>query len=519
VARRPRTTRAAVSTPVRKVESNTSTMATISRSSVRRRRRSRYNVVPGWITRKRAVVSVIVMFSLLLVAGGVYGVRLSLALAKTFHTNPISAAIGALQGGGGSAIDQERQRYQRINIILYGYGGDQHSGAFLSDSIMVISILPVQGHPPQIAEISIPRDWFVTIPLRNGKSTQQRINFAYAAGMLGEGPQPASAVDAGAAVADPLIAHLLGVGINYFVGVDFNAFKQAVDAVGGINIDVPAGFTDYQYPAGECDLGNCAYETVHFNAGMQHMNGATALIYARSRHGNNGQGSDFARSRRQQQIIVALKAQIESIGGIGKLPDVINALGNNVLTDLTIGDAESLYGLVNGVNPATIEHISLDDTNFLYDCGYPTHCGGYYLYTNDQSFKSLSHYVQNIFPSPAALADGAQVTFVNASGRNNNATTRWASLMNMAGFSTTRAGGTAHAQAVTQVIDNSGGKDTAAAQWLATFFGVSVTTEPAPTAPVTTAPATPAAAPAGGVTVILGSAEEQAFLGDPGVGN
>jgi polyisoprenyl-teichoic acid--peptidoglycan teichoic acid transferase len=493
-------------------------MATISRSSLRRRRRSRYNVVPNWITRKRAVMSVIVVFSLLLVAGGVYGVRLSLALAKTFHTNPISAVVGALQGGSGSSVQTKTQHYQRINIVLYGYGGDQHSGAFLTDSIMVISIQPLQGRPPQIAEISIPRDWFVTIPLRNGRSTQQRINFAYAAGMLGEGPQPASAVDAGAAVANPLIAHLLGVGINYFVGVDFNAFKQAVDAVGGINIDVPAAFTDHQYPAGECDLGNCGYETVHFNAGMQHMSGATALIYARSRHGNNGQGSDFARSRRQQQIIVALKSQIESIGGFGKLPDVINALGNNVLTNLTIGDAEALYGLVNGVDPATIEHISVDDTNFLYDCGYPARCGSYYLYTNDKSYASLSHYVQDIFPAPAALADGAQVTFVNASGRDNTATTRWASLMNMVGFAT-HAGGTARTQAVTQVIDNSGGKDAAAAQWLAAYFGVNVTTEPPPTAVATTPPATPAAAAPGGVTVILGSAEEQSFLGDPGVGH
>ena len=492
-------------------------MATISRSSVRRRRRSRYNVVPGWITRKRAVVSVVVMFSLLLVAGGVYGVRLSLALAKTFHTNPISAVIGALHGGSGSAVAQESQHYQRINIVLYGYGGAQHSGAFLTDSIMVISIQPIQGHPPQIAEISIPRDWFVTIPLRNGGSTEERINFAYAAGMLGEGPQPASAVDAGAAVADPLIAHLLGIGINYFVGVDFNAFKQAVDAVGGINVNVTAGFTDHLYPAGECDLGNCGYETVHFNAGLQHMNGATALIYARSRHGNNGQGSDFARSRRQQQIIVALRSQIESLGGFGKLPDVINALGDNVLTNLTIGDAESLYGLVNGVNPASIEHISIDDTNFLYDCGYPYRCGSYYLYANDKSFASLSHFVQDVFPPQAALAEGAQVTFVNASGRNNNATTRWASLMNMVGFAT-KAGGKAPTQVVTQVIDNSGGKDAVAAQWLAAYFGVSVTTEPAPTAVATTPPATPAAVAPGGVTVILGSAEEQAFLGDPGVG-
>ena len=90
--------------------------------------------------------------------------------------------------------------------------------------------------------------------------------------------------------------------------------------------------------------------------------------------------------------------------------------------------------------------------------------------------------------------------------------------MNMVGFAT-KAGGKAPTQVATQVIDNSGGKDAAAAQWLATYFGVSVTTEPAPTAAATTPPATPAAAPAGGVTVILGSAEEQAFLGDPGVGH
>jgi LCP family protein required for cell wall assembly len=496
-------------------------MATISSSAPRRRRRSRYNVFPRWVTRKRVVVSIALMFSVVFVSAAVYGVRLSFALAKTFHTNPIAAAIDALGGGGGSAIDQSRKSLQRINIVLYGYGGDQHSGGDLSDSIMVVSIQPIANHPPQIAEISIPRDWYVRIPLKNGQSTEQRINFAYAAGMLGEGPVPPSAVDAGAAVADPLLEHLLGVGINYFVGVDFNAFKEAVDAVGGVDIDVPAAFTDNQYPAGECDEGNCAYETIHFNAGEQHMNGATALIYARSRHGNNGQGSDFARSRRQQQIIVALKAQIESIGGIGKLPDLINALGSDVLTNLTIGDAEALYGEVQGVNPASIEHISVDNTNFLYNCDYPIKCGGYYLYANDDSFKSLSHYVQNIFPSEAALADGAQVRFIDASGDANNASVRWASLMNMIGFATVN-GGREKAQGVTSVIDQSGGRDTAAAAWIAAYFGVSVTTQPPPTpSPAATGTASPAATPVavpGGVIVVLGSAEEQAFLGDPGIG-
>jgi len=497
-------------------------MATMSRSASRRKRRSRYNVFPRWVTRKRVILSVTLMLSLALASAVVYGVRLSFALAKTFHTSPISAALNALGGGGGSAIDKERRSLQRINIVLYGYGGVQHAGGDLTDSIMVVSIQPVANHPPQVAEISIPRDWYVRIPLKNGQATDQRINFAYAAGMLGEGPEPASSVDAGAAVADPLIEHLLGVGINYFVGVNFDAFKQAVNAVGGINIDVPTGFTDNQYPAGECSQGNCGYETVHFNAGVQHMNGATALIYARSRHGNNGQGSDFARSRRQQQVIVALKAQLESIGGIGQLPDVISALGDNVLTNLTISDAESLYGLVQGVNPATIEHVSIDDTNFLYDCGYPSRCGGYYLYAHDSSFKTLSHYVQDIFPPAAALAEGAHVRFVDESGRGNDASGRWAGIMSMVGFHTIN-GGKGTKQAVTQVIDQSGGADTAAAAWLAAYFGVSVITQPPP-APVPTATGTgvPSATPAptvGDVIVVLGSNEEQAFLGDPGIGN
>ena len=464
------------------------------------------------------MLSVVLMFSVLIVSAGVYGVRLSLALAKTFHTNPISAVAGVIGGGDGSDLDKLRQHFERINLVLYGYGGVQHSGGYLSDSIMVVSILPVANHPPQVAEISIPRDWYVNIPLRKGVSTEQRINFAYAAGMLGEGPVPASAINAGAAVADPLLEHLLGIGITYFVGVDFSAFKQAVDAVGGINIDVPAGFTDNQYPAGECDLGNCAYETIHFNAGMQHMNGATALIYARSRHGNNGQGSDFARSRRQQQIIVALKTKLESIGGIGKLPDVLNALGDNVLTNLTIGDAETLYSLVQGVNPASVEHISIDDSNFLYSCGYPAHCGGAYYYADDQSFKSISHYVQDVFPTEGALADGAKITFVDASGRNRNASGRWASLMNMLGFSTAN-GGTARRQVATEVIDNSGGRDTLAADWLAEYFGVTVTTPPPATVGTTPTAIPTASASSGGITVVLGSAEEQAFLGDPGIGN
>ncbi|MBV9100153.1 MAG: LCP family protein [Candidatus Dormibacteraeota bacterium] len=480
-------------------------MASISAS---RRRRSSYNLLPHWLTVKRLVITLVAVVG---IAVGTYGVRLAFGLAHAFHTNPISAILGALGGGNGSNVAQSRQRLQRINIMVYGYGGGGHDGAYLSDSMMLISINPQQSGPPQIAEISIPRDWYVPIELTQAKQRFGRLNEAYSDGMMGWGTEPGNQVTSGASVGDPTIEHLLGVHVDYFVGIDFSAFKQAVDSVGGVDVNVPNTFTDYQYPHGECDQGDCGYMTVHFNAGPQHMNGATALIFARSRHGDNGEGSDFARSRRQQLIVAALKSKVVSIGGIGNLPDLLNALGDNVLTNLTISDAEALYGMVKDVNPVTIEHVSLDDTNFLYDCGYPRNCGAYYLFAHDDTFQSVQRYIQNIFPAPAVVSQKAPLTFFDASGRGLNASTRWSQLAAMLGLKTSD-GGRAPRQALTEVIDESGGKDAQTAKWLASYFGVTVTTQ-------AVQPAASGPAAAGGVVVVLGSDEEQAFAGSPGVGS
>ena len=480
-------------------------MASISTT---RRRRSSYNVLPGWLTVKRIALTLIAVVVLVV---GTFGVRLALSLAHAFHTNPISAVLGALGGGNGSSVAQSRQRLQRINIMVYGYGGGGHDGAFLSDSIMLISINPQANGQPQVAEISIPRDWYVPIQLNQGKTTYGRINEAYADGMNGQGPVASNLPGAGASVANPTMQHLLGLHIDYFVGVDFSAFKSAVDAVGGVDVLVPNTFTDSQYPHGECDKGDCSYMTVHFNAGLQHMNGATALIFARSRHGNGSEGSDFARSRRQQLVVAALKQKVVGIGGIGNLPDLLNALGDNVLTNLTVSDAESLFGLVKDVNPANIEHISIDNTNFLYDCGYPYRCGAYWLYAHDSSFQSLQHFVQNVFPADAAIAEKAPVTFFDASGKGTDASGRWSQLTTMVGFRSTD-GGRIPKQVVTQVIDESGGKDVQTAKWLASYFGVTVTTQKV--VPTGTGPAA-----AGGVVVELGSAAEASFTGNPGVGH
>jgi LCP family protein required for cell wall assembly len=485
-------------------------------ASTTRRRRSSYNVTPPWLPVRRIVALGVVA---VVVFVGVFAVRTVLGLGNLTKQNPL-AVIGDLIGGkGGSAIDQAVSQHRRLNFAFYGYGGPGHDGAYLTDSIMIVSVLPRASGPPAVAEISVPRDWYVPIQLGNGKTAYARVNEAFSDGVGNQGGQTVDPTP-GATVANPTLEHVLGIHIDHWVGLDFQAFKSAVDSVGGVDINVPDTFTDYQYPAGECSDqpgANCAYETIHFNAGPQHMNGSQALIFSRSRHSNdNGEGTDFARSRRQQLVVAALKAKAVSLGGLGSLPDLLNSLGDNVVTDLHVNDIEALYSALKDVDTKSILHVSFDDANFLYECGYPQSCGAAYLYAQDRTYGEIAHYVQNVFVDPTVLARHDRVTIEDASGRGLNASGRWTSILSQVGLTTTDGGGV-HRQATTQVIDQSGGKDAATATWLATFFGVTVTQQ-SPT-PQPAGGRTPAASTtSGGVVVILGQDEETAFLGNPGVG-
>jgi hypothetical protein len=122
--------------------------------------------------------------------------------------------------------------------------------------------------------------------------------------------------------------------------------------------------------------------------------------------------------------------------------------------------------------------------------------------------------MQNVFVGPSTVALHDKVTIEDGSGRGMGASGRWSNLFNSLGLTTTD-GGTVHRHATTQIIDESGGKDSATAAWLAKFFGVAVTQQPTPAA----ATGAPAPAASGGIVVILGQDEEKAFLGNPGVGN
>lgn len=182
----------------------------------------------------------------------------------------------------------------RVNLLFLGEAGSNHDGASLTDTI-IFSSIAADGS----VLISIPRD----IWLDSGKS---KINSLYSTGGF---PKIESAME-----------DILGQKIDGSILIDFSLFERIIDQVGGVRVNVEAAFDDYYYPlpgkendpcSGDPTLA-CRFEHLHFEAGWQTMDGQTALKFARSRHAEGDEGTDYARSRRQQMIIAALKNQVFS---------------------------------------------------------------------------------------------------------------------------------------------------------------------------------------------------------------
>jgi len=157
---------------------------------------------------------------------------------------------------------------------------------------MVASFNPKLGATTMI---SVPRDLYV---YDTGDGIMGRINEIFSIGVSSKRD-----FANGALLLSGMLEQILGIKINYYATVDFGGFKDIIDTLGGITVDVPESFSDSTYPTK--DNG---YMTVSFTSGIQNMNGETALEYARSRHST----SDFSRSLRQQIIIKAIIDKIKS---------------------------------------------------------------------------------------------------------------------------------------------------------------------------------------------------------------
>ncbi|MDQ7028462.1 MAG: LCP family protein [Ardenticatenia bacterium] len=180
------------------------------------------------------------------------------------------------------------------------------AGPFRSDTMILARFSP---RGPRVALLSIPRDLWVAIP----GVGENRINAAHFFG--------------GPLLAKETVATLFEVPVHYYVKVDFDGFVRIVDAMGGIEVDVPEPLVDSKYPTPDYGV-----TTVRIDAGFQQMDGDVALIYARSRYST----SDFDRARRQQQILAAMKAKLQQPGTWLRVPRIARAVVESVETDMPL---------------------------------------------------------------------------------------------------------------------------------------------------------------------------------------
>jgi LCP family protein required for cell wall assembly len=230
-----------------------------------------------------------------------------------------------------------------VNVLILG--SDRRPGegwASRSDAIIIARLDPQRQ---RVALLSLPRDLIVPIPGYG----QARVNAATVYGELY--PQ----LDGGTELARRTISSYLGIPIDHVVRVDFNAFVAGVDAIGGVEIDVERELYDPLYPT-----MNYGYQEVYFAPGLTQMDGERALIYSRVRH----MDSNYARNRRQQQVLVAMLRQIRTkdlVTQIELIANLTTALRNDIQTDLSLEQMANLAWAMRTITPEMVERYAIDE--------------------------------------------------------------------------------------------------------------------------------------------------------------
>jgi len=209
----------------------------------------------------------------------------------------------------------------RTNLLILGTAGRGHAGGDLTDTILFFSLDHQTG---KALILSLPRD--IWLP-----ALRTKLNAVYHyQGMAG---------------AKKAVGEILNQPVDYVVLVDFDVFTQIIDTLGGVEVEVERAFDDYHYPIpgrenDRCDGDpefRCRYEHLHFEAGKQWMDGERALKYVRSRFAEGEEGTDFARSKRQQRLLLAIRRRVLSprvVFNPPKLLQLIKVAMANVKTDL-----------------------------------------------------------------------------------------------------------------------------------------------------------------------------------------
>ena len=304
------------------------------------------------------------------------------------------------------------------NLLLLGYGGPGHDGAYLTDTIILAHIDKLKK---RVLLISIPRDLWVKVPTKND-FIYSKINALYQMGLFPKKfPFLPEEYKKGPAIKllKETIERITGLKIDYFAAVNFNGFKEFINILDGVKVYLEKPLDDYQYPiAGkEKDLCGkspeelpelekiatkspvlafpCRYEHFHLDAGWVKLNGETALKFVRARH-VVGEKGDFGRSARQQKLLEAIGKKMLEIGIIPKIPSLLESLSNNLKTDVPLSLIKQNLKELYKINEYQIETTVISTDNFLTDTLHPQ--GGYILYPKEgvEKWEKIREYVKGL---------------------------------------------------------------------------------------------------------------------------
>lgn len=232
----------------------------------------------------------------------------------------------------------------RFNVLVLGTDKrpDDEEHWPRSDTLLLANVDTVAR---TVRVMSIPRDLVVDIPGYG----ENKVNAAYLFGEYYDEP------GGGQALSVRTVSDFFNVPVKYYVAVNFDGFRKVIDTVGGIYVDVPYELDDYAYPTD--DEGDPFGTThIHFDEGRQYMDGKTALRYARTRHADN----DFARSRRQLQIINAVRERAMKLDLLPKVPGLIEDLGGMIETNIPFDQQLALVQLGYNLGPSGVMTAAID---------------------------------------------------------------------------------------------------------------------------------------------------------------
>jgi len=300
---------------------------------------------------------------------------------------PLISNIKRLAESANNPLKGEER--DRVNILLLGTGGKGHDGPDLTDTIIVASFQP---STKKVAMLSIPRD--LSIPLENqGWRKINNVN-AYA-----ESANPGS----GGLATSQAVSDLLGIPIDYYVRADFDGFVNIVNELGGIDVNVENTLEDYRYPIlgkEEAEPYDSRYEHLYVEAGEQEMDGELALKFVRSRHASGVEGTDFARARRQQLVLEAVKEKFLSKSTLFRpsiITNIYEELQAHISTNLQVWEILKLWDMFKDTGSENIINKVLDNSpsGLLMDSAGID--GAYLLLPRNGDFTEVQYLAQNIF--------------------------------------------------------------------------------------------------------------------------